>query len=460
MTRIWRLVFKGFMQAGICLAALALGGVIMVSLSNRNEAPVQATNPEPTLRVQVVRATYEDFPVVLGGWGTVRPRDVARITPEVSGLVTYVHPLLEVGEIVPKGEILFRIDDQNYLAALREADALVNQWDSTIGRLRKEYAIDQERLVEYKRNVEIAGEEHARLQNLYKDNVVTLSEVEAAERSANLAQSEFSQLRRAVEVYPYRITEAESSLAAVRARADIARSNLARTTVRSTFMARVKDVAIEQSEFVRAGDPVLTLANDKLLEISVPFDSREAEQWLPFERSDPSHDGPMNSWFAKLAHVPVSVYWTDSSSDLSWTGSLGRVEKYNPDTHTLAVIISVEQAASRDGEKIAIPLAEGMFCRVEFQGNLAENVVQVPSGAVGHPSESSGNWTVRLAHRDETGQSRLKTVPVSVSHTSGDDVFLTGGLDEGDLVVVTRLANPLEGELLDPEVLTSEAGSL
>jgi multidrug efflux system membrane fusion protein len=46
-------------------------------------------------------------------------------------------------------------------------------------------------------------------------------------------------------------------------------------------------------------------------------------------------------------------------------------------------------------------------------------------------------------------ESRLKTVPVEVERVQGEEAFVSGGLNAGDVVVVTRLIDPLENSLLE-----------
>jgi hypothetical protein len=48
-----------------------------------------------------------------------------------------------------------------------------------------------------------------------------------------------------------------------------------------------------------------------------------------------------------------------------------------------------------------------------------------------------------------SGGGRLKTVPVSVARIQGEEAFVSGGLEAGDLVVTTRLIDPLENTLLE-----------
>jgi hypothetical protein len=45
--------------------------------------------------------------------------------------------------------------------------------------------------------------------------------------------------------------------------------------------------------------------------------------------------------------------------------------------------------------------------------------------------------------------SRLKTVPVKVARVEGDTTLVSDGLQSGDLVVSTRLADPMENILLE-----------
>ena len=76
----------------------------------------------------------------------------------------------------------------------------------------------------------------------------------------------------------------------------------------------------------------------------------------------------------------------------------------------------------------------------------------MPAEAVSFDREASGYRTVYVAVKDpETVELRLKSKPVKESHIEGEFVYLAEGLDEGDLVITTRLINPLENTLLDVE---------
>ena len=62
------------------------------------------------------------------------------------GKVVEVHPRLEVGEMVPAGEVLFRVDPEDYEATVAEAEATVARAKSRLAALRLQSKTDSERL--------------------------------------------------------------------------------------------------------------------------------------------------------------------------------------------------------------------------------------------------------------------------------------------------------------------------
>lgn len=126
-----------------CILVLAAGVFGMARLASLKKPPVEAKNEERALQVEAVLVQPADVPVVITGYGEARALTVVAISPEVSGTIVDIHPRLEAGEIIPKGETLFRIDPRNYDAAQKEARAAVMQWENTIKRLEKQYAIDR-----------------------------------------------------------------------------------------------------------------------------------------------------------------------------------------------------------------------------------------------------------------------------------------------------------------------------
>ena len=429
----------------VCLILLVVGFMGMLHLKSLKRPPAEVIDEERPLRVEAVRVQPEDVPVTITGYGEVRALDVVQLAPEVSGRVVEIHPRLEAGEIIPRGEVLFRIDARDYEARLKEVEAAVEQSKNSIARLKKQLEIDRERLTTLERNRELAQAEFQRVKRLFEqDEVGTRSGVEGAEQAYNNAVDAAARLAEAVTLYPIQIREAETSLASAQARLATARANLERTVVSAPFNARVKAVSIEAGQYVNPGAPVLTLADDSVLEIPVPLDSRDARQWLRF--SDGQSAGG-TAWFSGLEPVEVRIRWTEDREDHLWRGRLHRVVEFNEQTRTLTVAVRLPAEQARSTDPDALPLVDGMFCSVEIPGRTMRAVYALPRWAVSFEN------TVYVAN-----DNRLKTLPVKVARVQGEQAFVAEGLQPGEIVITTRLADPLENSLLELAMQGDEGG--
>ena len=364
----------------------------MTTIAGLKTPPIEAKNGEHVLQVDVLNVERADVPIVITGYGQVNVLNVVPIAPEVAGKIIAIHPRLEAGETIPKGDLLFKIDPTDFMTARRTG---------------------RERLAILERSHELAQKAYGRILALFENNHVgTLSGVETAEKAVLSVADQINRVSQALET---------------------AETNLERCEVRAPFNARIKSVTLEKGQYVSPGQPVLTLADDAVLEIEVPLDSRDARKWLRF-------DGKKNekiAWFSGLEQLPCQISWTENNNGLTWNGRLHRVVKFDRQTRTLTVAVRIDAASTAINKPFSLPLVEGMFCSVKIPGNILHNVVQLPRQAVSFEN------TVYLAVNN-----RLKTVSVKVARTEGERAYVADGLNTGDMVVITRLIDPLENTLL------------
>jgi RND family efflux transporter MFP subunit len=424
----------------MCTAILFFGFAGMSLLAALKKPPTEAKTEERPIRVEVLQVHPESVPVTITGYGETRALNTVAISPEVTGKIVATHDRLETGEVIPAGEVLFKIDPRDYAANTANARATVRQLENTVLRLQKQYEIDRKRLKTLQRNRDLAVGEYERLKTLLEDdNIGTRSGVDAAEKAANTATDQLDLMNQAIALYPIQIQEAKSGLAAGRAQLQIARANLERCTVRAPFTGRISAVSLEPGQFVNPGYQAVILANDAVLEILVPLDSRDARQWLRFD----SQRNTATAWFQNLSRTPATIRWTESPETHAWEGALDRVVKFDQKTRTLTVAVKIPAANAVTADR-SLPLVEGMFCSVEIPGRPMDNVYRLPRWAV---SFSNTVYTVQ--------NNRLKTVNVTVVRTRGEETFVGTGLNPGDRVITTRLVDPLENSLLE----ISEANS-
>ncbi|MCC6796734.1 MAG: HlyD family efflux transporter periplasmic adaptor subunit [Candidatus Hydrogenedentes bacterium] len=418
------------------VSALALGVATLLALILFRKPPAEAapTDKEKPIQVEVVAVQPKDVPVTITGWGPAKALNVVKIGPEVSGRVTEIHPNLLVGGIVPKGEPLFVIDRDPYIARENEARAHVAQLDGTLARLKTEWENEKQRMAAMERSRDLAKAQYERLKELMADDVGTATNVDEAERNFVNAKDQTDQLDHELALYPLRIRETESMLESSKAQLAMAELDLKKTRVDAPFDARVTQVDLKKDQVIQAGAPVATIADDSLLEISVPLNSADARRWLKFNEAK---SVPGAAWFSALDKVECQVRWTEQPDEHCWKGRLERVESFDQESRQLTIVVRVSGADAKAGPE-GLPLVEGMYCIVEIPGKTMQKVYEVPAHAL-----SSFENTVYAAV-----DNRLKTVPVEVTKSDKNTVYISGGLEPGQMVITTRLVNPLENSLV------------
>jgi hypothetical protein len=183
------------------------------------------------------------------------------------------------------------------------------------------------------------------------------------------------------------------------------------------------------------GSPIVTLANDSVLEIQVPVDSRDARQWLRFDNNVSNED---MAWFSSLEPVLCDIMWTEDTTGHLWTGYLHRVVRFDQETRTIHLAIRVNASQSLSVKENGLPLVDGMFCSVAIPGKILKNVFAIPRWAV------SFEKTLYVS-RDN----RLKTIPVEMARVQEETALVISGIKPGDIVITTRLVNPIENSLLN-----------
>lgn len=201
------------------IAALALGAA---GCSRHDPPPRQ---PEVPVTVAVARRVAAPYTITANG--VVEPRQTARVTAQVGGLVTAVE--FGEGDDVKQGQVLFRIDPRPYAAALAQAQA-------TLAR-------DEAQAAGARRDAE-------RYQALAREDYVTRSQAEGQETNA---------------------AALASTVAADRAAVEKARFDLENTVVRAPIAGRTGSVLVRQGNVVQASAAQALVVINQITPILVRF---------------------------------------------------------------------------------------------------------------------------------------------------------------------------------------------
>ena len=122
-------------QKFILPSAILVGSLIVATWLYSQENPPPTNEIEqPTMLVDVVRAQVGSVQIAVTAQGTAIPRTQTTMISEVAGLIIEVAPAFIAGGFFSKGDVLVRIDDRNYRAELKRAEAAVAAAKTTINR--------------------------------------------------------------------------------------------------------------------------------------------------------------------------------------------------------------------------------------------------------------------------------------------------------------------------------------
>ncbi len=322
--------------------------------------------------------------------GTVVPAQRVVVQPQVSGRIDAVAANLAPGTILRAGDLIFAIEDADFKLAVAKATAAVAE-------AAAQMELEQGR-----------GRVAEREWELFQD------ELDAEQKAASLALRE-PQLR--------------SRLSAVQtARANLARArlDLERTVVRSPFNAVVLSESIEVGQIVTPQSQAVTLAGtdafwvraavrtDELDQLRVPGLYGAAHGSRALVRLDAENGDVLPGRIVRLL------------GDLDTAGRMARVlvEVADP--------LGLGSGAGR-GDRRGLLLLDS-YVDLMLEGATVRDLFEVPR-----------EWLHEGGNLRMYSDGRLELRPVEVAWRFEDSVCIAGGLNEGEMVVTSRLATPIEG---------------
>ena len=377
-----------------------------VALVSNKAQPVQEELTEATLLVEVIQPQYQDAYISVSSQGSVEPRTRTNIVSEVSGRVIEVSSAFVAGGFFRNGDVLLKLDDQNYRAAVsRDAASVATAYS----------LLEQER-----GQADVAQREWDRMSAQQQD------QMRAKDLYLRLPQLE----------------EAEARLASAEADLEKSRADLAKTIIVAPYDGLVSAKSTDIGQFVSTGSAIAEIFAVDYAEIRLPIPENKI-QFLNLPSSVPNsalNDNYYNSG------SEVELISNIGNQSFHWTGQLTRTEGVlDTRTRVLFSIVQVSDPYNLYGNEHEEPLRIGTYINAEIQGKLMQDVMLIPRHTL------QANDLVWVADQEN----RLRARVVDVVTSDGDEVYISGGLEAGDKIVITRMENPLNSMLVQTQIQQS-----
>jgi RND family efflux transporter MFP subunit len=198
--------------------------------------------------------------------------------------------------------------------------------------------------------------------------------------------------------------------------------DLSRTEIKAPYAGRVRSEQVDLGQFISRGNPIATIYADDFVEVRLPIASNQLAYL------DISVSGELASEPAS----PVTLTAKLGSVQFIWTGELVRGEA-EIDARS-RMFYGVARLRNEHSEEHP-PLTVGLFVKAEIQGRLFDKVIRLPRSA--------------LRDRDQVlvvdADNRLRFRQVSLLRIEHDEVLISKGLEDGELVCISALQTVVDG---------------
>ena len=411
----------------LILPPVVIGIMVLMFMVAGKQPPAQAERGEPTRTVRVIEVPLVELVPMAEGYGQVQPARIWTAVSQVAGRVTYIHPRLRDGEILPVDTELVHIDPKDYELALAQAQAELAELNAQEKNARASLNIE-------KRNQQLARKELERIQKLVTKGTSSQSKSDETERAMLAYSASVQNLQNTLALVP-------SKRSVLEAKVSLAERNLEHTIIRAPFDMRVASLKVEADQYVPIGqslfegdavDRVEIKAQVAMSSLRRLFIGRQMQ--IDIER--------VSEEFAELIALDPVVKLDMGNHVAEWQAEFVRFsDTVDPETRTMGVVVAVDNPFEKVIPGYKPPLSKGMFVNVVMRGKKSMQRVLVPRSAV------RAN-TVYVADEDN----RLRRRSVKILFSQGDISVVEQGLEPGERVVVTDLVPAVDGMLLQVQL--------
>jgi HlyD family secretion protein len=343
---------------------------------NKDAAPAGATGQagafaQPPMTVELAKVSRASMQAYVEVVGSLVGAQTVDIVPRAQGRLQSID--VRIGDSVSRGQVLAKVEDQELLEQLRQADASFEVARATIRQREADLSFAKTNL--------------DRNKSLFERHLLPRQSLDDAEARHQASQAQ--------------LDLAQAQLQQASSRREELRINLANTTVKSPVNGFVAKRFVDPGAFVTQNIQLLSVVDISIVRLVVNLVERDLRK--------------VNVG----AGAAMSV---DAYPGENFAGRVARVAPVlDPATRTAEMEIEVPNPTGR--------LKPGMYARVRLISTTKANALVVPKSAMVDVQVRRGVYMV------QKGQAVFRAVTLGLEEP--DRIEVTDGLAEGDEVVTT-----------------------
>jgi len=372
-----RLGRRTVISIGLIILCLGGGAMLTMLVASLKEPPKRATPAERVHAVQVFETEQVTLQELVMGFGTARAMREVVVSAQVAGEIVETMKPLKVGKQVQAaksvtnadgtssrtgGDLVVRIDPQTYQERVEQAEDALNEDEAELNRLKQEQKNLKRRLQIAHKNFAAYQKEYDRVAELVEKDVASTSDLTTAQLELTRYEDAIVQIETELALIPQKIEQVQARQRTRLNELELSKLDLNRSAVRAPMTGRLSEVHVEQGQYVKVGEPLVTITSTDRVEIPVGI---PIEDYLKLVPQIESGDFP---------DVAVSTRATRRGT---WSGQVTRAAPVaDPQTRTVDLFVVV------DNQKSQTKLLPGTFVTVLIDGPVFEDVIPIPRDAV------------------------------------------------------------------------------
>ncbi|WP_269583378.1 efflux RND transporter periplasmic adaptor subunit [Roseibium sp. Sym1] len=412
------LVLKALLQLLLAFAILfgAFKGMnaLVATKPDVPKRPIQETS----YAVETLTVAAADHAPTISVYGETTAGREVELRALVAGEIVEVHPNLKAGGAVKQDEVLVAIDRFDFEGAVTEAEANLAEARAALVESEGGVTLQQGNLVRAREQLEFAQKDLERAEDLLGKGAVTERTLDDRKLIVSQRRQTVEQAQNALALEEARVDQQKAAIMRLEWRLQNAQRQLQNTILKAPFDAIVRSESAERGRLVGVNDAIVSLYSSDAFEVR-------------FTLSDNQY-GRLLAETGTVIGRPVIVTWYLGNQPVTYPATVTRIGADVASTRG-----GVDLIALIDGSNTTVPLRPGAFVEVSLSDQSYADSFRIPETAF------YGEGTVYVL-RD----SRLE--PRTVRSLAIDDgyILVEGGLEDGDVLLTTRIPEAGEGLLV------------
>ena len=399
--------FLGLIILSITLGFLVFGSFVLIeALKKRSEkSDNRRFQKERVFAVNVETLNKQIASPKILSYGEIYSKRMLEIRPLVSGRLDYVSEKFVEGGYVKSGDILFRLNQKDYLNDLEIAEidledtkAQLSEAISKLDYANLEFEVSESQLNLRKNALD-------RQTQLAESGLITSSQLENTQLAYSSSKQQFLNKQNLVKSSKNAIDKLEIQLKRRSISIDKAKRNLDETEIKAPFDGIIASVNILPGSVINKNEKLGTLLDPNSLEVMFNLSANEFARVI-------DKDG-------KLLNLDITAYLKLSNKNIPFSG---KIERINPEIINIGSGRKLFASINLGENKTLRP---GDFVVLEIKEPSLKNITVLPSSAV------TIDGKIFILEEDN----RLKEIEVTILRRQGNEVIVSGAPTEKEYVM-------------------------